>query len=195
MTRVLIADDHPVVRHGLRAIIDAERDLEVAHELADGSAVLDHARGVDVAILDISLPGRSGLELLRCWPEDGPPVVVLTMHAEYAGTAFELGASGYLLKEDAGREVVHCLRAVLAGVRYRSRRLPAPTRPLVASLTDAERAVLREVAEHQTSRQIAKRLGVSLRTVQNHRANAAAKLGLRGPGALLEFALTHVHEL
>ncbi|MEQ8455905.1 MAG: response regulator transcription factor [Sandaracinaceae bacterium] len=195
MTRILIADDHPIVRDGLRAILEAERDLEVVHELGDGGAVLDHAADVDVAILDISLPGPSGLELLRRWPEGGPPVVVLTMHAEYAATAFERGASGYLLKEDAGREVVDCVRAVLSGRRYRSRRLPEPKRPLVAWLTDAERAVLRRVAAHQTSREIAASLGVSLRTVQNHRANAASKLGLRGPGALLEFALAHVHEL
>ncbi|MBO6934372.1 MAG: response regulator transcription factor [Deltaproteobacteria bacterium] len=194
MKRVLIADDHPIVRHGLRALIDAERDFEVTVELSEGSAVLERLDAVDVAILDISLPGLSGLELLKRWPTVGPPVVMLTMHAEYVTTAFELGARGYLLKEDAGPEVVDCLRAVLTGLRYRSRRLPREAES-TALLTETERAVLRLVADHKTSRQIAEALGVSLRTVQNHRANAVAKLGLRGPGALLEFALAHVHEL
>jgi DNA-binding NarL/FixJ family response regulator len=191
---VLIADDHPMVRAGLRSVIGAERDLRVAVELADGSGVLPHARAVDIALLDISLPGCSGLDLLAQWPGDGAPVVLLTMHTEYVATAFELGARGYLLKEDAGPEVVECVRAVLAGLRYRSRRLPRATGS-AAQLTQAERAVLRLVADHQTSRQIAEALGVSLRTVQNHRANAVRKLGLRGPGALLAFALAHVHEL
>lgn len=192
----MLADDHPVVRTGLRALIDATHDLRVAVELTDGGEVLARAGEVDVAVLDISLPTKSGLELLREWPPDGPPVTLLTMHHEYVRTAFDLGARGYLVKEDATGEIVTCIRAISAGQSYVSTTLRTEDdEPSTAALTDAERGVLKLVAQHKTSREIADALGTSVRTVQNHRANASAKLGLRGPGALLQFALAHEHEL
>lgn len=196
MIRVLLADDHPVVRAGLRALIDATHDMRVAVELSDGAEVIAHASSVDVAVLDISLPNESGLELLAQWPASGPPVALLTMHHEYVRKAFELGARGYLVKEDATSEVVECLRTILDGRTYLSTTLRSEDpEPSSAVLTDAEKKVLKRVARHETSREIAEALGISVRTVQNHRANASAKLGLRGPGALLQFALAHEHEL
>lgn len=194
--RVLLADDHPVVRMGLRSLIDATHDLRVVQELSRGDEVLAMLGDVDVAVLDISLPGMSGLELLRAWPASGPPVTLLTMHHDYVRTALDLGARGYLVKEDATSEIVACLRAILEGRTYLSSTLKCDgSDESAAMLTEAERRVLDLVAQHKTSREIADALGTSVRTVQNHRANASAKLGLRGPGALLRWALAHQHEL
>ncbi|MEM9066967.1 MAG: response regulator transcription factor [Myxococcota bacterium] len=194
MKRVLLADDHPIVRHGLRSVIAETADMRVAVEVERGDEVLRGLAGIDVAVLDISIPGKGGLTLLKEWPIDGPPVVMLTMHHDYVRAALELGARGYLVKEDATAEIVDCLRSVLAGEVYVSQSVRQPAASL-ADLTEAERRVLRLVAKHQTSREIADALGIQLRTVQNHRANVVAKLGLRGPGALLQFVLAHEHEL
>ncbi len=194
VARVLIADDHAIVRRGMRHLIGETPGMEVTVEVASGGEVLDALHREDVALLDISLPEISGLELLRRWPVDGPPRIMLTMHAEYLAAAMERGALGYLLKEDAETEVVACLRAVLDGQRYLSPGLRAVERPSLEPLTAAERRVLRLVAEHRTSREIAEILKVRLRTVQNHRASVVAKLGLRGPGALLRFCIQHAHE-
>jgi DNA-binding NarL/FixJ family response regulator len=204
--RVLIADDHPIVRRGLREVLD-RGGFEVVAEVGGGLEALAALRSLRpaIAVLDISMPGIDGLEVLaqaRTWP-DPPAIVLLTMHAEYAQRALDAGAAGYVLKENAEDEILACLKAVAAGRRFVSSGIPwqpaaggaiAVVGPLEA-LTATERRILRLLAGFKTSREIAEVLCVSPRTVQNHRANMCAKLGLEGPKALLQFALDHAADL
>lgn len=199
MTTVLIVDDHPLLRRGLAEVIRRLPGYVLCAEAGDGRQALEAIREhrPEVVLLDVSMPGVDGLEVLAqaaTWPSR-PTFVMLTMHNEYVARALELGAWGYLLKEDAVTEIEDCLAAISAGRRYLSKRLPpgshgAPTSDAaLAQLTPAERRVLRLVAQHLTSREIAEVLSVSHRTVQNHRAGMSRKLGLTGSGALLRFAL------
>jgi DNA-binding NarL/FixJ family response regulator len=205
--RVVIADDHPLVRRGLRQLVEAAGGYQVVAEADTGLAALAALREhrPAIAIVDVSMPELDGLEVLaqtRTWP-DPPAVVLLTMHDEYAERALAGGAAGYLLKDTAESDVVACLAAVAAGGRYLSPGLPVRPAPgggveptdTLAALTSAERRILRLLAGFKTSREIAEVLCVSPRTVQNHRANMCAKLGLRGSKALLQFALDHADEL
>jgi len=198
--RVLIADDHPLFRQGLRAALERRPDVVVVAEAGDGreaiALVREHAP--DVAILDLSMPELDGLEVLAqaaTWPS-APAFVVLTMHDAYASRALELGALGYVLKEDAAAEIVTCVERVVRGQRFVSPALAGATPtevapPALEELSAAERRVLRLVSQHKTSREIAEILHLSPRTVQNHRANMCRKLGLEGSQALLKFALEH----
>jgi len=198
--RVLIADDHPLFRHGLRAALEARPDVVVVAEAADGREAIEQIRvhDPDVAILDLSMPELDGLEVLAqaaTWPR-APSFVVLTMHDAYASRAFELGALGYVLKEDATAEIVTCVERVVRGERFVSPALAGASAaevaaPAIEELSAAERRVLRLVGQHKTSREIAEVLHLSPRTVQNHRANMCRKLGLEGSQALLRFALEH----
>ncbi|MBZ0119444.1 MAG: response regulator transcription factor [Sandaracinaceae bacterium] len=202
MARVLIADDHPLLRRGLAAVIDGLPGFEVVAEAEDGIAALDaiRAHAPDVVVIDISMPRLDGLEVLAqaaTW-SSRPAFVMLTMHDDLVTRAIASGALGYLLKEDAASELLPCLRAVVEGRLYLSKRLPtnvldapSPSAAAIAALSDAERRVLRLVARHLTIREIAGVLKVSPRTVQNHRANMVKKLGLGGSSALLRFALEH----
>ncbi|MEM9862382.1 MAG: response regulator transcription factor [Myxococcota bacterium] len=191
--RVLIVEDHPMVRHGLRALIEAA-GYTVHAEVTRARDALPLASEVDVAVVDIGLGAESGLELARTWPKEGAPIVLFTMYDEYVGAALAAGVRGYVLKEDPKERLLECLAAVLRGEVFVTPELQSlPADP--AQLTPMERRVLQQVADHQTSRAIAANLSITLRTVQNHRANAVAKLGLRGPGALLRWCLEHVHEL
>lgn len=198
-TTVVIADDHPIFRRGLREAIDSDGGFQVVAETSDGLATLaalrKHRPGL--AVLDISMPSIDGLDVLaqtRTWP-DPPAIVLLTMHDKYIDRALELGARGYLLKENAEEELVACLHAVARGGTYLGqgvtpRGAPAATGPL-AALTPTERRILKLLGDLKTSKQIGEIMCISHRTVQNHCANMSAKLGLRGSKALLRFALTH----
>jgi DNA-binding NarL/FixJ family response regulator len=205
--RVLIADDHPIFRRGLRDLVAGHAGFEVVAEVGTGLEALAALRSLRpaIAILDISMPGLDGLEVLaqsRTWPAP-PAVVLLTMHDEYAERALAAGAAGYVLKENAEQDILACLEAVAAGRRFVSagiqgRSTAAGTieaTSALASLTATERRVLRLLSRFKTSREIASVLCVSPRTVQNHRANMCAKLALKGPKALLQFALDHAAEL
>ena len=208
---VVVADDHPIFRKGLREILTAEPDVSVVAEVADGEAALDALRSLAprVAVLDVDMPRRDGLQVARAAFDEGlnVAIVLLTMHREERlfNAALDVGIQGYVLKDSAITEVAQAIRAVAAGQRWvtplltdflleRGRTASSKTTAL-GSLTDAERRVLRLVAEYRTSREIADELFISARTVDRHRANIAAKLELRGAHALLQYAVQHKTEL
>lgn len=211
---IAIADDHPIFRRGLRTVIEADAGLKVVAEAADGEAALESIKALapGVAVLDLDMPHRDGLDVTREVVRAGLPtgVVVLTMHSAEPlfNAALDAGAKGYVLKDGALVEIVAAVKAVAAGKRYISPQMSdlllkrirradalAAQRPGLAGLTAAERRVLRLVADDRTSREIAAALFVSIRTVEHHRANICAKLDLHGSNALLRFAAAHKSEL
>ncbi len=212
--RVLIADDHPIFRQGLRQIIDTAPQLEVVCEAADGEQALEWLQGpgADVAVLDLTMPVKDGFAVARAVREQRLPVplVLLTMHKDehYLNAALDLGVRGYVVKDSATTEIIHCIQAVAAGQEYvsptlssllirrsRSAAALAEQKPALAQLTPTERRVLKLIAEGQTSREIAALLNIGVRTVEHHRNNIALKLELRGSHALLKFAVQHQSEL
>ena len=212
--RVVIADDHPVFRQGLRQVIEADPALQVVAEAIDGDDALRRlsAERPDVAVLDLGMPGKNGLEVARALREAGLPVgiVFLTMHKDehYLRTALEAGARGYLSKDGAVLEIGACIKAVAAGQVYIGSTLSAMlvrrvqdsgafarAHPALAQLTANERRILKLVAQGSTSREIADELHMGVRTVEHHRLNIAAKLDLRGSHTLVKFAVKHASEL
>ena len=212
--RILIADDHPVFRQGLRQIIETDPQLKVSAEAADGEQALARLQDtpVDVAMLDLTMPLKDGFAVARAARELrlAVPLVFLTMHKDehYLHAALDLGVRGYVLKDSAITEIVSCLKAVAAGQDYispalssylirRSNRAAslAAAKPALEQLTPAERRVLKLIAEGQTSRTIAAELGIGIRTVEHHRNNITTKLELHGSHALIKFALQHQAEL
>ncbi|MGA7237715.1 MAG: response regulator transcription factor [Bryobacteraceae bacterium] len=206
---IVIAEDHPIFRAGLRRFIEAEPDMKVVGEAGDGERALDLIRSTRprVAVLDVDMPRKDGLEVAREVQSLRLDVtlIFLTLHQNerFFNAALDLGVKGYVLKDCASTEIVDGIRAVAAGRGYvtpvltdfllNRRRAMARGEegtPL-ASLTPAERTVLRLVAEYKTSKQIADDLFISVRTVDRHRANIAAKLDLAGSHALLQFAIEH----
>jgi DNA-binding NarL/FixJ family response regulator len=205
----MLADDHPIVRQGLRQIIERESDLEVVFECGDGATALDAAiaRQPDAVILDIDMPGKNGLEVLRGLRERSfaGKVVVMTVHREeeFFDEALRLGAHGYVLKDSAVEDVVTAVRSVRDGQNYVS---PALTTVLVRqrerrpqtgldSLTPTERQILKLIADYRTNNQIAETLFISPLTVKTHRRNICVKLDLEGNHALMKFAVEHKAEL
>ena len=212
--RVVIADDHPVVRHGLRQTIDAAPKFKVVGEASDGEAALDQIQLLqpDIAVVDLDMPKLDGLGVARELQRKRLPVdlVILSIHGEedLFHAAMDLGSKGYLLKDSALAEIVVALRAVVAGNYYVTSSLTghllqrrtraqalAFERPGLASLTPAERCILTMVAKGKSSKSIAQELFIHHRTVENHRTNICQKLGLQGHSALLKFALQHKGEI
>jgi DNA-binding NarL/FixJ family response regulator len=213
---VLLADDHPVVRHGLRQVIELDRQLRVVAEAGDGGEALRLLRELRprVALLDIDMPGLDGVAVARAARDERLPaaLVFLTVYREerFFNHALDLGVRGYVLKDSAVADIVSGIKAVAAGQYFTS---PAMTAHLVAranrtppraappqaaglaGLTATERRVLRLIAEYKTSKEIAADLCISFRTVNTHRANICQKLGLHGNHALMKFALDHLPEL
>jgi DNA-binding NarL/FixJ family response regulator len=197
--RVLIVDDHQIVRDGLRRILAAHADLEVADEAADGDAALALARAndYDVAVLDMSMPGLSGIDLIKRLQREKPALklLVLSMHAErqYAARALKAGASGYLNKDSAAEQLVGALRKVAAGGVHLSdagaASLVAAQRAGARELSDRELEVLRLLAEGLGPTEIAERLHLSVKTVSTHKARAQEKLGVAGTAELVRYAL------
>jgi DNA-binding NarL/FixJ family response regulator len=202
----MLADDHALVRRGLRHILDEQPDLEVIAEAADGAAALKLAMGddVDLAILDISMPRMTGLQAARELHRLRPslPVLILTMHEneQYVEEALRAGASGYIVKKAADRDLVEACRATLRGepFRYqgpetaliggavrRARQGERPRRPL----TPRETEIIKLVAESYTNKQIAAALVISEKTVDRHRANILQKLGLHDRVQLTRYAI------
>jgi DNA-binding NarL/FixJ family response regulator len=210
---VLIADDHPIFRKGLRELITAEPGLNLVAEVEDGAHALAAIRSQlpQVAVLDVDMPQQDGITVARTIKEDGLPVavVLLTMHRNerFFNAALDLGIAGYVLKDSAASEIVSAIRAVSAGHRFvtplltdyllnrRQAQTQSKARTGLASLTDTERRVLRLIAQYKTSQEIADELFISIRTVDRHRANIANKLDLKGAHALLHFALEHKAEI
>jgi DNA-binding NarL/FixJ family response regulator len=212
--RVFVVDDHPIFRCGLREVIGADPGFEVVGESGDGKAALEAIRAarVDIAVLDVDLPGMTGLELCAALQKSQPaiPTVMLTLHDEEGtfNAAMDAGAQCFLVKENAVQEVIAALRAVAGGNIYfspsvakfmltRRQRTSAlrEQRTGLKSLTPTERLVLRLVADNKTNRAIGEELCMSPRTVETHRAHICEKLDLHGSRGLLHFALTHRSEL
>lgn len=206
--RIVIADDHPIVRQGLRQTIEADPELKVVAEAGDGLKAIELIRQLkpEVAILDIDMPHLDGFGAARAILDQGLPVAIifLTIHSEEElfHAALELGAFGYVLKDSAVDEIGACIRAVVAGRRYTSLPLTAdiaqsrsrtndPLLRAIESLTPTELRILKLLADYQTSKQIADELGISIRTVETHRAHICQKLELKGSHALMKFAVKH----
>ena len=202
--RVLIVDDHAVVRTGLRRVLEAEPDIDVVGEAPDAERAVFEAieNKPDIVLLDVMMPGKSGIEgmpaLLQAVPD--ARVLILSMQDDprYVREAFEAGASGYVLKEAADTEVVDAVHAVAAGERYVHPSLGArlvaadmDERRRAASdpLSDREREVLRLLALGHTNQEIASMLFISVRTAETHRAHIMRKLGLGSRAELVRYAL------
>jgi two-component system response regulator NreC len=204
--RVLIVDDHAVVRTGLRLLLDTEDDLETVAEAGTARDAVFEARKhkPDVVLMDVVLPDRSGIEVTPDVLKEAPEAKVLVLSMEddpsYVREAFSAGASGYVLKEAADNELVTALRQVAAGERYvhpsRGARLAPPEAEAAARadadpLSDREREVLRLLALGHTNQEIAKMLFISVRTAETHRAHIMQKLRLTTRAELVRYALAN----
>lgn len=193
--RVLIADDHAVVREGVRHVLAAEHGFDVVGEAASGleAVALAESLAPDVAVLDISMPGLSGLQAAQQIRARAPGCRVLVLsihdHAAYVQQSDLAGALGYLRKDSSPAELRAAIRAVHAGERAFCEPASATPDARIALLTPRERSVLAAIAAGQTNKEIASELGISVRTVEAHRDSIARKLKLRGAAALTRFAL------
>jgi DNA-binding NarL/FixJ family response regulator len=205
MIRVLVADDHAIVREGLRALLAREPDLTVVAEAGDGHEALRLAREArpDVAALDLSMPLLNGLEAARQmagWAR-GPRPILLTVHSEeqYVLAALRAGVRGYVLKKQAAGDLVRAIREVAAGNTYLSpgisgavaEAIRSPGLPAVDPLTAREREVLQLVAEGKTTKAIADILGVTVKTADTHRTRLMQKLDLHDIASLTRYAIRH----
>ncbi|MCS6806099.1 MAG: response regulator transcription factor [Acidobacteriota bacterium] len=212
--RLLIADDHPIFRQGLRQVIERESNLKVVAEVGDGQAALEQIAALRpaIVILDIDMPQMDGFSVARALQKQhlAVQIIFLTVHSEedFFNEALALGAKGYVLKDSAVTDIVSSIRAVMAGQHYTSpaltsylvgrRRpssLPAKPRLSLDLLTPTERQILKLIAEYKTSKEIAELLYISPHTVRTHRKNICLKLELQGSHALMKFALEHESQL
>lgn len=211
---IVIADDHPIVRQGLRQMIDADLNLAVVGEASDGETALQliETHRPNVAVLDIDMPRIGGFDVVRelVRKKIAAKIIFLTMHCEEEvfDTAMDLGVGGYVLKDSAPNDIVAGIRSVAAGKPFISSAMSAlllnrrrraqkleSERPELDSLTPTERRILKLIAEDKTSREIGKEFFISHRTVHAHRANILQKLNLSGNLALVKFAITHKSSL
>ena len=205
--RIILADDHATVRHGLRLLIDGEPDMKVVAEAGDGEAAVQEALALkpDVVVLDISMPGMNGLAATRALKKAQPDarIVTLTRHGDdaYLQELLRAGASGYVLKRSAPTELLQAIRSVAAGGQYLDSTLTPrliggfigkpgrrATKP-PPSLTDREAEVLRLIASGYGNKEIAARLALSVKTVEAHKANAMRKLDLSGRIDIVKYAV------
>lgn len=209
--RILLADDHPVVRKGLRMAIEEDEGLSVVGEAADGEAALALIVELlpQIAVLDIDMPKMDGFAVAREIAARHLPVatIFLTLHTgeDPFRAAMELRAKGYILKDSAVLEIVTSIRAVAAGQPYLSSALtarllqpPAASAPndgLASRLTPTERRIVQLIAADKSSKEIGEELSIHYRTIENHRTTICRKLGLEGANALLRFALQNKNRL
>ena len=201
--RVLIADDHAMMRDGLKALLSASPDISVIAEVSNGGDAVRRAQELkpDVVLMDIAMPDLNGIEAARMLRDKcpGARVVILSMHSssEHVFRAFEAGAAGYLLKESAGTEADAAVRAVHGGRRYLSRAIaalaqaPAGRAGPLDSLSARERQVLQLVVEGHSSAEIAKRVHLSPKSVETYRSRLMKKLGVSDVPSLVKFAIHH----
>ncbi|MFL6676191.1 MAG: response regulator [Massilia sp.] len=198
LVRILLVDDHPLVRDGLRARLEAVPQLRVVAEAGTGAEAVERAGDADLVLMDINLRGSSGIEaaaqLTRRYP--GIAVLMLSMHdkLEYVTQAMQAGARGYVLKDAPGKDIVLAIETVMAGGIYYSaalaRQLAGPAQQ-DNQLTAREQQVLQHIAGGQSNKQIARALDLSVRTVETHRLNIKRKLGIEGQAELIRFAVQH----
>ena len=204
MIRVFIADDHPIVRQGLRQILAATSDIVVAGEATTGRELLDelNVAGIDAILLDLTMPGIDGMDVLKQLRRDWPqiPVLVLTMHSEdqFAVRTLRAGASGYLTKDSAPAELVGAIRRIVTGGRYISTWVaeklaahlgPDSEKPAHERLSDREYQVLRLIAGGKSTREIAGELQLSSKTVGTYRSRILEKMRMHSSAELTAYAV------
>lgn len=207
MIKILIADDHQLVRVGIRRLLEDEKDFKVVGEAADGKEAIEQVKKLnpDVVLMDVAMPGMDGMEATKRLVKkrkEPAKVVILTMHADehYAARLLRMGASGYVVKDAAPAELAEAIRTVHDGKRFVSATLREALALRVVDglgdepmdlLTDREFQVLGRLASGATNREIAGELNVSVKTIDAHRLNLLAKLGLRNNAELTKFAMRH----
>jgi DNA-binding NarL/FixJ family response regulator len=208
--RVLIADDHPIFRHGLRQLIEKDPCVRVIAEADNGETALAIliAQLPEIAVLDVDMPKMDGFEVVRRLKKQAlsTQIIFLTMHKDemHLNEALSLEVKGYVIKDSAATDISNCIKAVVDGKSYVSAELTthllnrgrrsapvAQGQPRVSNLTSTEYQILKLIAEYKTNREIAEALFISVRTVENHRANICSKLEIHGAHALMKFALNH----
>lgn len=204
--RIVLADDHVTMRHGLRLLIDSEPDMQVIADVSDGSEAVRHALVMkpDVIVMDISMPGVNGLSATRTLKQQQPgiAIVTLTRHADdaYVQELLRAGVSGYVLKQSAPTELLQAIRAAASGGQYLDSTLTARVTALVlgranrmnkpvAALTERESDVLRLIANGHSNKEIAAQLSLSVKTIEAHKSNAMRKLGLTGRIGIVKYAV------
>jgi DNA-binding NarL/FixJ family response regulator len=211
---IVIADDHPIFRQGLRQVLERTAHVKVVAEAEDGITAIERIQEhrPEIAILDIDMPNQDGFAVARTIREQQLPVTIifLTMHKDelHLNEALDLGGKGYLIKDSAAADIVNCINATASGQNYispalstyllnRRQRVTMLVRqqPGMHDLTATEQRILALLAEYKTSKEIADQLCLSVRTIQNHRVNICAKLDLHGTHALVKFAIQHKSEL
>lgn len=206
MIRILIADDHTIMREGLKRILDGIDDIQVIGEAIDGHDTITKVRSesFDVLLLDLSMPGRSGVDLIHQIKDEFPklPILILTMHEEeqYAVRAIRAGANGYLTKESAGTQLVTALRKVASGRPYISMEvaeqlamsaMPASGDASHTSLSDREFEVFCHLAKGKSITEIGDMLHLSVKTVSTHKTRIMQKMGLNSISDLVQYAIAH----
>jgi two-component system response regulator NreC len=204
--RVLLADDHVTVRHGLKLLVDSQADMTVISEVSDGNAAMQSALALkpDVIVMDISMPGMNGLAATRALKKQQPniAIVTLTRHGDdaYVQELLRAGVSGYVLKQSAPTELLQAIRAAATGGQYLDSALTARVTARLlgradkvgkpaAALSERESEVLRLIASGYSNKEIAGRLSLSVKTVEAHKANAMRKLGLSGRIDIVKYAV------
>lgn len=204
MVRILIADDHPVVREGLKKMFEKVSDISIAGEASNGQEVLNkiEQNDYDLVLLDISMPGRDGLDILRELGRKRPhlPILILSMHSEeqYVIRALKAGASGYLTKKSISDELIKAVQKVACGEKYitssLSEKLASYIRndtekPIHEMLSDREHFVMRMIVKGRTRKEIAKELSLSVNTISTYRARIIKKLKMKNSAELIQYAI------
>lgn len=204
MTKILIADDHAVVRKGLKQILVETSDIVATDEAKNGQEVIEKVRksDYDIVLLDISMPGRSGIEILKQLRDEKPEVLVLvlSMHPEeqYAVRALRAGASGYLTKDSATEELIEAIRKISKGGKYITASLAEKLafdleidskKPLHETLSDREYEVMCKIASGKTIKEIAEELFLSIKTISTYRSRILEKMGMKNNTQLVHYAL------